>query len=122
PPEHHFKCGLSFDARQCGAKAEVGRPAECEMSIVGARNIKSIRIWEAFRIAIARGHNSNHSLPLGNSLAAKRRIFWSESRSVLAWALISQHLLHGRRYERRIIAKLLELIWISQQSEDAIAD
>jgi hypothetical protein len=47
PSKHRFKHDLAFKSRQWSSKTEMRRPTECQVSIVGAGDIKLVWLWEA---------------------------------------------------------------------------
>ena len=55
PPQDAFKGDLSFNPRQRSTKTEVCGPAESQMPVVLACNVKAVRIWEALRITVGGG-------------------------------------------------------------------
>src|SRR3954462_4761701 len=48
-----FESELAFDARERGPETEVTGPTEREMPVLRAPKVQPIRIFEAFRIAVA---------------------------------------------------------------------
>src|SRR5437660_12278166 len=66
PSQHQLKGNLTFDARQGRTEAEVRRPPERKMPVVGAGNVQAVRISKPLRISIPCGHYRNYSLPLSN--------------------------------------------------------
>src|SRR5712672_3242272 len=74
-PQHQLKGYLTFNPRQRCSKAEMCRPAECKMPVVGTGDVQAIGIRKSLRISIPGCHYSDYSLALSNPFSAENRIF-----------------------------------------------
>src|SRR5580700_3650394 len=78
--QHGGECDLTFDPRQRSSKAEVCCPAEGDVSIVFAGQIKPVRIGKSFGITIGGSHHGQDGLPFGNLLAAYLNVLGRQDR------------------------------------------
>src|ERR1051325_4436967 len=120
--EERAKCNLPFDACERCAEAKMSSPAERQMAIVLARKIERIWKGEAARVAIGRSHDSNDGVPPPNLLAAEIEVLGRDTGRVLAWAFVTQELLHAGLEHAFVVAHACESGRIPQEREEAIAD
>src|SRR5262249_15172505 len=113
---------LAFDPCQRRSETEVRRIAEGEMPVVLALDVQAIRLRKTLRIAVRGSHHGNDGLALANQLAAQLHIVRCEAGGLLAGALVTEKLFHGRGHQRCISAQLRQLFGIAQQRDDSIAD
>ncbi len=87
---------LAFDARYCGAKAEMTRPGERQVPVILAADIEAIGIREPLWITVRRSHHRNDRLALLDSFPTQHHVFGSQACGLLARALVAQQFLHRR--------------------------
>ena len=92
------------------------------MAVILARDVETVGIRKAFRVAVGRAHDRNHRLALADLLSSQLHILWRQPRRVLAGALVAQQFFHGRRNQSKIGAQPLQFIGMAQQRQHPIAN
>ena len=102
--QHCAKGDLAFDPCQRSAEAEVCSISEGQMPVVFACDIEPVGIRETLGVAVGRSHDCYDRLALADKFAAQFAVVRSHARSMLAGALVAQHLFHRRRNKGYILA------------------
>jgi hypothetical protein len=113
---------LSFHARKGSAKAEMRAPSEGEMAIVLAREVETVRIGKAFRVAIACAHDGDDSLTFADLFATECEIEGGESSCVLAGAFVAKQFFHSASNQRKVIMEPPHFVRMTEQRKNAVAD
>ncbi len=114
--QQRFEGDLALDARERRAEAEVCRPAEGEVPVVGAVNVQPVRVGESLRVAVRGPDHRHHRLSLADRLPADLHIFRGQARGVLDRAFVAQQLLDSGGDQGGVRLQHPQLLRVAQQS------
>ena len=119
--EHGGKGDAALEAGEWCTGAIMVAVAQGEMMIQFAGDIETVRVGEMTRVAIGRRQHGQDEVPAVNRLAAAFHVFRGNAAHELHGAIVPQELLDGRGNQGGVVPKPSQLVGMSEQRDEAVA-